>query len=152
MIGAANIAHFALLNQSGKCSQGFFHGGDGVGGVVEVEVNIVSAQATQGRFDSAHDVTPGTSHPVVSTVGAIHIHAKFRNNHDFVPVNAGVFDRLAEHGFRYPRPSPVNIGNIKESDALLHGGCQHIVGAGLSFGGGFASTQVVTAQAHARNG
>ena len=78
----------------------------GVGAVVEVQVDVVGAEAAEGPFDGAHDVAAGSAGVAVVAVEVADGQAEFGNDGQFVAVEAELGEAVPNMVSERPGSAP----------------------------------------------
>ena len=127
IVGAADIAHLALLHQIVQRAHGLVDGRAGVIEVGLVEVDVVGVQPAQAVLHGCHDVAAAQS----LAVGAVpHAAANLGGQHDLAAV-AACLHPAADDCLRHAagvaiNPAGVNVGSVDEVAAGLHKGIHHL--------------------------
>ena len=125
-VGAADVADLALGDEGVEGVKGLFDGGDGVGAVDLVEVDVVGREALEGGVDGVHKVPAGGSDIVATGAGAAE---SFGGDDDVLAGEADVPEGRGEGLFGFA--IGVDIGSVDEVDAGVEGGLEEGVGTGL---------------------
>ncbi len=130
VIGSADDAHFAFLDELGVSLEGFFERRGGIVFVGLVEIDVIGLEALERGFDGAEDVGFGESFVLWA-----HVETDFGGDDDFGTFT-GLLEPVADDGFGLAagmagHPGGIDIGGVDEGEAGVGEGVEDLEGSGL---------------------
>src|SRR5258705_5285337 len=128
-VGAADVANLSLLHQGVESAKRLFDRSDGIVAVDLVQIDMVGLQTAKTGLHTVHNVASRSPDVIPPRADAA---IDLRRDHNILPCDVKVFQRLAENLFALTLR--VIVRRIKEVDAAVNRRLDQFIGPGLANG------------------